>query len=55
MSPKVPNWSWKNPDTFSQGIFSSQCLTVQKGATFGFGPTAFVTTFCKSIMGINVC
>ena len=34
---------------FSHGI------AVKKVATFGFGPTAFVTTFCKSIMGINVC
>ena len=52
MSPKVPNWSWKNPETFSQGIFHG--LAVQKGATFGFGSTVFVTSFCKSVIVIDV-
>ena len=33
----------------------SHGLIVQKGATFCFGPTAFVTTFCKSVTVIDVC
>ena len=42
MSPIVPKWSWKDPETFLKAF--SHGLAVQKGDTFGFGPTADVDT-----------
>ena len=44
MSPWVLNWSWKDPKTFSKSIFSWSSSSDQKGATFGFGPTADIDT-----------